>query len=49
MARFQYKMQNILDIKYKLETQANTAFSAAAARLMQEEEMLKGLLNRRET
>lgn len=49
MARFQYKMQNILDIKYKLETQAKTAFSAAAARLMQEEEMLKGLRNRRET
>lgn len=48
MARFQYKMQNILDIKYKLETQAKTAFSAAAARVMQEEEKLEQLKRRRE-
>ncbi len=49
MARFQYKMQNILDIKYKLETQAKTAFSAAAARVMQEEEKLEQLNRRRES
>ena len=47
MARFRYKMQNILDIKYKLETQAKTAFSAAAARVMQEEEKLDQLRQRR--
>ena len=40
MAKFTYKMQNILDIKYKLETQAKTAFSIAAANLNKEEEKL---------
>lgn len=48
MARFQYKMQNILDIKYKLETQAKTAFSAAAEVLRQEEAKLKHLKERRQ-
>lgn len=48
MARFQYKMQNILNVKYKLETQAKTAFSVAAARLMQEEEKLQQLKQRKE-
>lgn len=43
MAKFTYKMQNILDIKYKLETQAKTAFSIAAANLNKEEEKLAGL------
>ena len=47
MARFQYKMQNILDIKYKLETQAKTAFAEAAARLAYEEESLRKLRERR--
>lgn len=40
MAKFTYKMQNILDIKYKLETQAKTSFSIAAATLNREEEKL---------
>lgn len=40
MAKFTYKMQNILEIKYKLETQAKTAFSIAAANLNKEEEKL---------
>ncbi len=40
MAKFTYKMQNILDIKYKLETQAKTSFSIAAANLNREEEKL---------
>lgn len=48
MARFQYKMQNILDIKYKLETQAKTAFSVAASRLSAEEERMQRLKERRE-
>ena len=43
MAKFIYKMQNILDIKYKLETQAKTSFSIAAANLRREEEKLMGL------
>lgn len=47
MARFRYKMQNILDIKYKLEEQAKTAFSAAAAKLAEEEEKMQQLKNRR--
>lgn len=47
MARFRYKMQNILDIKYKLEDQAKTAFSTAAAKLMEEEEKMQQLRNRK--
>ena len=47
MARFRYKMQNILDIKYKLETQAKTAFSVATANLRTEEEKLQELKDRR--
>lgn len=46
MAKFTYKMQNILDIKYKLETQAKTSFSIAAANLNKEEEKLL-MLNQR--
>ncbi len=47
MAKFTYKMQNILNVKYKLENQAKTSFSLAAARLNQEEEKLEGLHQRR--
>lgn len=47
MAKFKYKMQNILDIKYKLETQAKTAFSIAAANLNKEEEKLENLQQRK--
>lgn len=36
-------MQNILDVKYKLETQAKTSFSIAAANLNKEEEKLMEL------
>ena len=43
MAKFIYRMQNILDIKYKLETQAKTSFSIAAANLNKEEEKLAEL------
>lgn len=41
MAKFVYRMQNILDIKYKLETQAKTAYAAASEALRQEELKLK--------
>lgn len=47
MAKFTYKMQNILNVKYKLETQAKTSFSLAASRLNQEEEKLDMLRQRR--
>ena len=47
MAKFTYRMQNILDIKYKLESQAKTSFSLAAAKLNQEEGKLEGLHQRR--
>ncbi len=43
MAKFIYRMQNILNIKYKLETQAKTDFSIAAAALRKEEEKLNEL------
>lgn len=37
MATFRYKMQNILDLKEKLETQAKTEFAEQAAKLREEE------------
>lgn len=43
MAKFIYKMQNILDIKYKLETQAKTFYAQANNRLRQEEFKLEGI------
>ena len=47
MARFRFSMQSILDIKYKLETQAKQAFAAAQAALLAEEEKLQALCDRR--
>lgn len=47
MARFQYSMQNILDIKLKLETQAKQEFSAARAVLDEEERKLQMLFDRK--
>lgn len=40
MAKFVYKMQNILDIKNKLETQEKTAFAIEMQKLRTEEERL---------
>ena len=48
MARFRYRMQNILDIKEKLESQEKIAYSIANGKLMEEQEKLQGLLRRRE-
>lgn len=48
MARFRYSMQSILDIKLKMETQAKQEFSAAKAALDTEEELLEGLIDRKE-
>ena len=47
MARFRFSMQSILDIKYKLETQAKQAFAAAQAALLAEEEKLQSLCDRK--
>ena len=43
MAKFQYRMQSILDIKYKLEEQAKQEFSAAQIRYQEETERLETL------
>ena len=41
MAKFFYRMQNILNIKYKLEEQAKQEFSQAQNRYIQEQEKLE--------
>ena len=43
MAKFKYRMQNILDVKEKLETQAKNEFAIAAASVADEEEKLNEL------
>ncbi|MGN1171106.1 MAG: flagellar export protein FliJ [Lachnospiraceae bacterium] len=43
MARFVYRMQNILEIKRKLEDQAKMEYGLARARLNEEEEKLEQL------
>lgn len=48
MAKFFYKMQNILDIKEKLETQAKNDYAVANAALAEEEEKLAALNRRRD-
>lgn len=48
MAKFIYKMQNLLSIKEKLEEQAKNAYSQAMAVLNEEEERLKHLFDRKE-
>lgn len=47
MAKFLYKMENILSIKYKLEDQAKNEFGQAQLVLNQEEEKLDNLKGRR--
>lgn len=47
MAKFRYRMQNILDIKQKLEEAAKMEFAEANARVMEEEEKLSLLHGRR--
>ena len=44
MGRFRYRMQNILNIKEKLETQAKNDFAAANMELAQEQEVLARML-----
>lgn len=47
MARFRYRMQSVLNIKLKMETQAKQEFSAARAVLDEEEEKLLKLKERK--
>lgn len=47
MAVFKYRLQNVLDIKLRMEEQAKAAFAAANARLLEEEEKMQVLLDRR--
>lgn len=48
MAKFIYRMQSILDIKVKLETQARMQFAAAKQALDEEEEKLEVLKRRKD-
>lgn len=47
MGRFHYRMQSILDIKMKMETQARQEFAAAKSRLDAQEERLAVLEKRK--
>lgn len=44
MAKFRYRMQNILNIKEKLEMQAKNEFAAANMELLEEQERLSAML-----
>lgn len=46
MAKFIYKLQNVLEIKLKMEDQAKSAFGLAMARLNEEEAKLEALKSR---
>lgn len=43
MTKFKYNLENILNIKYKMEDQAKTAYGNAHQRLLQEQEKLEAL------
>lgn len=47
MAKFVYRMQNILNIKLKLEDQAKIAYGQASARLAEEQQKLQEILVRK--
>ncbi len=44
MARFKYRMENILNLQLKLEDQAKAAFATANARLSEEQQKLQDLV-----
>lgn len=48
MQKFRYSMQSLLVIKQKLEDQAKAAFGAAKARLVEEEEKLDALYQKKD-
>jgi len=47
MAKFKYRMQNILDIKMKLESQAKIAYSVANQKYLAEQQKLQEIVLRR--
>ena len=47
MAKFKYRMQNILDIKTKLETQAQNEYGSANRKYLEEQAALQELMIRR--
>lgn len=47
MSKFIYRMQNILNLKYKLEDQAKMEFAEARRRLTEEEKKLEMLFRRK--
>lgn len=47
MAVFKYKLQNVLDIKLRMEDQARAYFASAQAKLNEEEEKRDALIARR--
>lgn len=47
MSKFIYRMQSILNLKYKMEEQAKMEFAAARMRLDEEEEKLSRLFGRK--
>lgn len=49
MAKFIYRMQNILNIKYKLEESAKQEYADARRALLMEEEKLEGLKARKQS
>lgn len=49
MAKFVYKMQNVLDIKMKMEEQAKASYALRRMKLSEEEEKLASCRNRKLT
>lgn len=47
MAKFIYRMQNILDVKMKMENQAKIAYGIANAKLLEEQKKLQMLMIQR--
>ena len=47
MTKFVYKMESILQIKYKIEEQAKTAYGNAHAKLIEEEKKLEALISKK--
>lgn len=47
MAKFRYRMQNVLNIKFSMERQAKQQYAEANAKLRQEEEKLNRLIRRK--
>lgn len=47
MAKFKYRMQNILDVKLKLESQAKIAYGVANQKYLEEQKKLQEIMLRR--